>query len=350
MIAGLAAEAAAAEARALFADLVGGSRRALAKAITLVESSRADHRLAAQELLAAALRHARRARYGRARRSFRIGFTGPPGVGKSTFIEAFGVHLLGAHRRLAVLAIDPSSQRTGGSILGDKTRMERLAAADAAYVRPSPSRGALGGVARNTQEAILLCEAAGYDTVFVESVGVGQSEVILADMVDMYVLMVPPAGGDELQGIKRGVMELADLLVVNKADGELEAQATRTQTDYRSALMYLPPVSPHWRPRAMRVSALTGKGIPEVWDAMCEYQRVMVEKGEWDEKRGRQNVKAMWRQISDALIDQLRASEAVRTTMDRLEREVFEGEITSGRASDEVLARFFESRAQGVQL
>lgn len=238
------------------------------------------------------LAHNKRQRYGKKRSSFRIGFTGPPGVGKSTFIEAFGTYLLkDKHRKLAVLAIDPSSQRTGGSILGDKTRMEVLAAAEDAYVRPSPSRGALGGVARNTQEAILLCEGAGYDTIFVESVGVGQSEVILADMVDMYVLLVPPAGGDELQGIKRGVMELADLLIVNKADGELEAQATRTQTDYRSALMYLPPISPYWRPRAMRISALTKKGIPEVWNAMVEYQTIMVEKGTWDERRGQQNLK-----------------------------------------------------------
>jgi len=257
-----------------------------------VESSRSDHRIQAQLLLNMCLQHQRRKT--RRQNSFRIGFTGPPGVGKSTFIEAFGMSLIKEHgRRLAVLAIDPSSQRTGGSILGDKTRMEFLSRDDNAYVRPSPSRGALGGVARNTQEAILLCETAGYDTVFVESVGVGQSEVILADMVDMYALLVPPAGGDELQGIKRGIMELSDLVVVNKADGDLEPTARRTQADYRNALMFLPPISEHWRPRALRVSALTNKGLSEVWQTMMEFHRIMIETGDFDEKRGEQNLKVL---------------------------------------------------------
>ncbi|KAJ3343888.1 hypothetical protein HDU93_005171 [Gonapodya sp. JEL0774] len=320
------------ETRQLYEGVIRGNRRAVSKAITL-DRAQAHHLLS---LLLVRLNRPNRS--ASRRTSFRIGFTGPPGVGKSTFIEAFGTWLVKSqNRRLAVLAIDPSSSRTGGSILGDKTRMDILSREDGAYVRPTPSGGTLGGVARNTQEAMVVCEAAGFDTIFVESVGVGQSEVILADMVDMYVLLVPPAGGDELQGIKRGIMELVDLVIVNKADGELEAQAIRTQTDYRSALMYLPPLSSHWRPRATRVSSVTRAGLDACWSTMLEFHRAMTESGELSRKRGRQYVRAMWRQIGDELLGRLKRSSIVEGMVGTLEWKVRSGEVAAGRAADVIL-------------
>lgn len=247
----------------LAAPLLAGNRRALARAITLSESTRADHEAEAQALLAEVLPHTGT--------SVRVGLTGVPGVGKSTFIEALGTYLADAGHRVAVLAVDSSSARTGGSILGDKTRMPRLTVHPNAFIRPSPSGGTLGGVARRTREAITLCEAAGYDVVLIETVGVGQSETQVAAMTDLFVLLTLPNAGDELQGIKRGIMELADLCVVNKADTDPKA-ATRAQTELTTALKLLTPKGAAWRPRALQASALTGAGIPEVWQAVGAYR------------------------------------------------------------------------------
>ncbi|GBF05284.1 arginine/ornithine transport system ATPase [Deinococcus aerius] len=253
-------------AHPLAAPLLSGNRRALARAITLTESTRPDHEAQAQALLAEVLPFAGR--------SVRVGLTGVPGVGKSTFIEALGMHLAEAGHRVAVLAVDPSSARTGGSIMGDKTRMPRLTVHPNAYIRPSPSGGTLGGVARRTRETITLCEAAGYDVILVETVGVGQSETQVAAMTDLFVLLTLPNAGDELQGIKRGIMELADLCVVNKADTDPKA-ATRAQTELTAALKLLTPKGAPWRPRALQASALTGAGIREVWEAVGKYRQAV---------------------------------------------------------------------------
>ncbi len=246
----------------LAAPLLAGSRRALARAITLAESSRPDHQQEAQTLLREVAPHAGK--------SIRLGLSGVPGVGKSTFIEALGLHLSAQGRKVAVLAVDPSSQRTGGSIMGDKTRMPRLTADANAFIRPSPSGGALGGVARRTREAITLCEAAGYGVILVETVGVGQSETQVAAMTDVFVLLTLPNAGDELQGIKRGIMELADVCVVNKADTDAAA-ANRAQSELAAALHLLTPRSANWQPRALQVSALRGLGLEQVWAVVEEY-------------------------------------------------------------------------------
>ena len=259
--------------------LLAGERRALAKAITLTESTRPDHEAQAQQLLADVL--------PRAGKSVRVGLTGVPGVGKSTFIEALGVWLADQGHRVAVLAVDPSSARTGGSIMGDKTRMPQLTVHPNAYIRPSPSSGTLGGVARRTREAITLCEAAGFDVILVETVGVGQSETQVAAMTDVFVLLTLPNAGDELQGIKRGIMELADVCVVNKADTNLQA-ATRAQTELRTALTLLTPHDAPWRPVALKASALSGQGIPEVWAQVQAYR----EATDLDAKRRAQT--AVW--------------------------------------------------------
>ncbi|MFC4455589.1 methylmalonyl Co-A mutase-associated GTPase MeaB [Deinococcus sonorensis] len=247
----------------LTTPLLAGNRRALARAITLVESTRPDHQQEAQHLLAEVLPHAGQ--------SVRIGLSGVPGVGKSSFIERFGLLLTEAEHRVAVLAVDPSSARTGGSILGDKTRMPQLTVHPSAYIRPSPSGGTLGGVARRTREAITLCEAAGFDVVLVETVGVGQSETQVAAMTDLFVLLTLPNAGDELQGLKRGIMELADLCVVNKADLD-PAAATRAQTELRAALRLITPHGARWRPQVLQASALSGAGLPEVWAAVQQYR------------------------------------------------------------------------------
>jgi LAO/AO transport system kinase len=246
----------------LAADLLAGDRRALARAITLVESARPDHRVQAAQLLEIVARSGRQA--------LRIGLSGTPGVGKSTFIEAFGMMLLAQGLRVAVLAVDPSSARSGGSILGDKTRMERLSRESRAYIRPSPSQVHLGGVARRSREAVALCEAAGFDVVLIETVGVGQSETLVAEMADLFVLLLAPAGGDELQGVKRGIMEMADLILVNKADGDLKAAALRTLADYAGALRLLRkrPQDPEGFPKVLAVSALQEAGLAQAWEDM----------------------------------------------------------------------------------
>jgi len=260
------------DGRALAEQVRAGDRRALARAITVVESTRSDHRLVATELLDAVL--------GATGAATRVGISGAPGSGKSTFIEALGTNLVAADHRVAVLAVDPSSARSGGSILGDKTRMEELSRSPQAFIRPSPSGGTLGGVARRTREALLLCEAAGFDVVLVETVGVGQSEVAVAGMVDVFCLLLAPAAGDELQGVKRGIVELADVIVVNKSDGELVTAATRTTADYRNAAHFLRPRHAGWTPRVLQVSAVLGDGIDAVWDAIATLRELLHGTGE----------------------------------------------------------------------
>ncbi|MDO5370835.1 methylmalonyl Co-A mutase-associated GTPase MeaB [Paracoccus sp. (in: a-proteobacteria)] len=264
----------------LAARLVAGERRALARAITLVESARPDHRAQAIALLAALP----------PRQALRIGLSGTPGVGKSSFIEAFGLMLTGQGLRVAVLAVDPSSARSGGSILGDKTRMERLSRDPLAFIRPSPSQAELGGVGRRTREVVRLAEAAGFDVVLIETVGVGQSETLVAEMSDLFVLLLAPAGGDELQGVKRGIMEIADLILVNKADGELKATANRTVADYAGALRLLRkrPQDPEGFPKALPVSALEGDGLARAWDEMQALAEWRRETGHFTRRRAEQ--------------------------------------------------------------
>lgn len=302
--------------------IVGGDRRALARAITLVESTRDDHRAEAIALLEGLPHHGS---------AFRIGITGTPGVGKSTFIEAFGLHLVGLGLRVAVLAVDPSSSRTGGSILGDKTRMAELARHPNAFIRPTAAGGTLGGVARRTRDVIRLVEGAGYDVVIVETVGVGQSETAVASLTDAFVLLVAPAGGDELQGVKRGIMELADIIVVNKCDGGLEAQARSTLSDYASALRLMRPTSPLWTPHALAASALTGLGVAEVWTTLQELRAARAP--EESRRRAEQDRSWLWTELTERLTDHLRADERVRA----VEARVLTGRLTTSRGVDEII-------------
>jgi LAO/AO transport system kinase len=313
-------------------QVLEGDRRALARAITLVESSRADHREEADQLLAAVL--------PQTGRSVRIGISGSPGAGKSTFIEALGLHVVDRGHRVAVLAVDPSSTRSGGSILGDKTRMEELTRSPSAFIRPSPTGGTLGGVARRTRQAMLLCEAAGFDVVVVETVGVGQSEVAVDAMVDLFLLLLAPAGGDELQGIKRGIVELADLVVVNKADGELAAAARAAASDYASALHLLRPKQPGWEPRVVIASAIEGTGVPETWHAIEEFRRVLGTSGELERRRAEQARDWMWSEISESLTDALRRDERVAELAGKLEAAVRGGEVPPATAARQILDAF----------
>ncbi len=305
-------------------------RRALARALTLVESTRPDHRGRAEALLSLLLP----ATGG----SARIGISGAPGVGKSTFIEALGLLLADAGRRVAVLAVDPSSEVSGGSILGDKTRMERLSRHPNAFIRPSPSGGALGGVARRSRETLLLMEAAGYEVVLVETVGVGQSETAVAEMTDSFLLLLAPAGGDELQGIKKGIVELADLLVVTKADGDLIPSAERARGDYTGALAILAPGT-GWQPPVLSCSALTGAGIAEVWQAVLGHRAALGDGG-LAAKRSAQARRWMWREVEDGLIAALRADPEVAARLGSLERAVASGRLTPGEAAADLLKAF----------
>ncbi|KAI8929365.1 ArgK protein-domain-containing protein [Entophlyctis helioformis] len=345
----------------LFNGIIAGDRASLARAITLVESTRQDHKHEAQQLLSLILRtHGSHASSQPAAAGdmsfptgFRIGLSGAPGVGKSSFIETFGMFLIEKGHRVAVLAVDPSSSRTGGSILGDKTRMPDLSRHASAYVRPSPSSGSLGGVARNTNEAIILCSAAGYDVILVETVGVGQSETMVADMVDMFALLVAPGGGDELQGMKKGIVELSDLIVVNKADGELANQAKMAQLEYTSALKFLQPMNDGWYPKVLPVSSHEKRGIDQVWDSMKEFYTILNDQGDFDAKRGSQQKKWMWRQITDELLWRLKTDPGVRDLVPRYERLVDDGLVTSGQAAEEILDTFIvhqQSRAAGATL
>ncbi len=307
-------------------------RRSLAKAITLVESTRPDHRVQAQRLVGEALRHSGKA--------LRIGISGTPGVGKSTFIEAFGLHLCSQGHRVAVLAIDPSSSRHGGSILGDKTRMPNLSVHPDAFIRPSPSGGTLGGVARRTRESMLLCEAAGFDVIIVETVGVGQSETAVSNFTDAFVLLMAPAGGDELQGVKRGIMELADLLVVNKADGALLPIANVTLADYSSALRLLRPRSKDWTPVAMLASALQGSGIAEVWTTLLTYRETLAATGELAMRREQQNVSWLWDELEERVLAAFKSDPAVATALRSVEDRVRAGLQPPGEAADDLLRRW----------
>jgi LAO/AO transport system kinase len=313
----------------LVAGVLAGERRALAKAITLVESTRPDDRPRAEALLAAVLPHAGG--------SMRIGISGSPGVGKSTFIEAFGARVVDRGSRLAVLAVDPSSSISGGSILGDKTRMEELARRPDVFIRPSPAGRTLGGVARRTREAIVLAEAAGYDLVLVETVGVGQSEIAVDGMVDLFALLVGPGSGDELQGIKRGIMELADLVIVTKADGALAPAARAAAADHAAALRLLRPRSHHWTPEVVLASSVTGEGLDDVHDAVLRFRADGERTGALAARRTRQARAWLWTEISEGLVDRLRADPGRMAMLDRLEAQVEAGEVLPTVAARRVL-------------
>ncbi len=313
-------------------------RRAMAKAITLLESTRADHRAQADELLTALLPHTGRA--------FRLGISGVPGVGKSTFIEALGLYLIGQGHRVAVLAVDPSSTVSGGSILGDKTRMERLSVHDQAYIRPSPSSGTLGGVAEKTRESMLVCEAAGYDVVIVETVGVGQSETAVSGMTDMFVLLQLPNAGDDLQAIKKGVMELADLVVINKADIDPNA-ATRAQAQITSSLRLLglhghPDHAHHdesiWHPQVIQISALLGQGVEAFWNTVRRFRDLQTASGRLAARRQQQSLAWMWERIDAGLKQAFRQNPKVREQLPALEQQVRNGQLAASTAARTLLA------------
>jgi LAO/AO transport system kinase len=302
---------------ALVEGILQGNRRALARGITLVESTRADHREQANELLEKLNPYTGN--------SVRLGITGVPGVGKSTFIEVFGTHVIEKGHRVAVLAVDPTSSISGGSILGDKTRMEQLSRNDRAFIRPSPAGKTLGGVARRTRETMLLCEAAGFDVVIVETVGVGQSETMVSEMTDMFMLLLLPGGGDELQGMKRGITELADLILVNKADGEQKNLANHTVSDYRSAVHFLPHKHKSWSARVNACSALDNQGIVDTWHTIEEFVATLKQSGEWDQRRSRQALDWMWRETSESLLTDLKSQPGISEACPALEKAVMSG-------------------------
>ena len=319
-------------------------RRAMAKAITLLESTRTDHRALADELLTAMLPHTGK--------SFRLGISGVPGVGKSTFIEALGLYLIGLGHRVAVLAVDPSSSVSGGSILGDKTRMEHLSVHPDAYIRPSPSSGTLGGVAEKTRESMLVCEAAGYDVVVVETVGVGQSETAVANMTDMFCLLQLPNAGDDLQAIKKGVMELADLVVINKSDIDLNA-ATRAEAQITSALrllgMHGNPENMHhndtqWHPKVVKISALLGQGVDVFWSAVSEFKGLQVNNGRFGLRRQQQALSWMWERIDAGLKQTFRAQPRVQALLPDLSQQVGAGQLAASTAARQLLSAY---QAQG---
>ncbi|WP_368186644.1 methylmalonyl Co-A mutase-associated GTPase MeaB [Aestuariibius sp. HNIBRBA575] len=319
---------------ALADDIRAGNRRALARAITLVESSRDDHRAQASELLTI---------LGTQRQALRVGLSGTPGVGKSTFIESFGLMLTGQGLRVAVLAVDPSSARSGGSILGDKTRMERLSRDPNAFIRPSPSQSQLGGVARRSREAVALCEAAGFDVVLIETVGVGQSETQVSEMSDLFLLLLAPAGGDELQGVKRGIMEIADMILVNKADGELKSQATRTCADYAGALRLLRKRAqdPDDFPKALTVSAYEGAGLDASWDEINTLVAWRKANGIWDTRRSEQARYWFHEEVRMGLLSRLGKAGDLHDRMAQLEHEVSKGHQAPADAARQVIDALF---------
>lgn len=317
-------------------ELVDGVRSAdralLGRAITLVESSRHEHAERAQALLSALLPHTGNAH--------RVGVTGVPGVGKSTFIESLGSDLTEAGHRVAVLAVDPTSTRTGGSILGDKTRMARLANDPRAFVRPSPTSGELGGVNRMTRETMLVCEAAGYDVVLVETVGVGQSETVVADMVDFFLVLMLPGAGDELQGIKKGILEIADMIAVNKADGENATRAQQAAREYQMALHLTVPASPTWTPPVVTCAGLTGEGLDTLWEQVMLHRRLLTESGELGARREEQRVRWMWSMLDDRLMSALLAHPEVAALLPDVERQVRDDATTPVLAVDRVMRTF----------
>jgi len=318
--------------------VVAGERRALAQAITLIESTRADDRARAEALLEGLMPHAGKA--------IRLGISGAPGVGKSTFVEAFGLHLIAHGHRVAVLAVDPTSPRSGGSILGDKTRMEELARDEKSFIRPSPSGGTLGGVARRTREAMLACEAAGFDVIVVETVGVGQSEIAVAGMVDMFLLLLAPGGGDELQGIKRGIVEIADAIVVTKRDGELANAASQMAAHYRAALHLLRPPIPGWEVPVLTCSALKGVGIETVWESVTKHRRMLEESGALAARRSAQAESWLWNELREGLVERFRAQAGVAARLKQCEAQVKAGRLAPTAAARALLDEF-ENKGRG---
>ncbi len=314
----------------VLADAIrGGDRVALARAITLVESSRPDRRQQAQQLLQELMPQAGGALH--------VGLTGVPGVGKSTTIDALGMYLIEQGHRVAVLAVDPSSTRTGGSILGDKTRMARLAVDPGAYIRPSPTSGTLGGVAKATRETIVLLEAAGFDVILVETVGVGQSEVAVADMVDTFVFLTLARTGDQLQGIKKGVFELADIVVVNKADGDHVAEARAAARELAAAIRMIHPHDALWRPPVLTMSALEGAGLQQLWETVIKHRDVLSEAGTFEARRRTQQVDWTWSLVRDAVLDRVLTNPAVKKLRAEIERQVRDGELTPALAAQKLL-------------
>jgi LAO/AO transport system kinase len=316
------------------ADLARGirahERAVIARAITLIESRRADHQKAARRLVQDLLPSTGKA--------IRVGITGAPGVGKSTTIDALGTFLTGKGHKVAVLAVDPSSARTGGSILADKTRMPRLAADANAFVRPSPASGTLGGVAAKTREAMLICEAAGYDVVLVETIGTGQSETMVADMTDFFLVLMLPGAGDELQGLKKGVIEIADMIAINKADGDNVRRAKAAAAEYRAALHILTPRSPNWSPPVVTYSALTGAGIADLWGNILDHRERMSKAEELDARRREQQVKWMWAMLEDRVFARLKSDAALKARLPRIEAAVAAGRMSPAVAVEEIAA------------
>jgi LAO/AO transport system kinase len=309
-------------------DIRAGERTVLSRAITLIESKRADHRRSAAALTQELLQDTGKA--------VRVGITGAPGVGKSTMIEALGSMLTGQGHKVAVLAVDPSSRRTGGSILADKTRMAKLANDDRAFIRPSPSSGTLGGVAARTRETMLLCEAAGYDIVLVETVGVGQSEIAVSDMTDFFLVLALAGAGDELQALKKGVVELADMIAVNKADGDNLARAKLAAAEYSAALHILSPRSPNWSPPVITCSALKSDGVEPLWMYVLDHRQKLTASGELAARRGEQQVKWMWTMLEERLFEPLRSDCALKAALPRIEAEVAAGRLAPASAVEEI--------------
>ena len=315
--------------QALADQIIRGDRRALAKAITLVESTRSDHRQQTAALLETLMPYTGK--------SIRVGISGAPGVGKSTFIEALGTYLIELGHSVAVLAVDPSSAVTGGSILGDKTRMETLAFAEKAFVRPSPAGSTLGGVTRRSRESILLCEASGFDVILVETVGVGQSETAVADMTDMFLLLLLPSGGDELQGIKRGIMELADLIVVNKSDGEQITLANQTMLDYRSAVHFLTSRFDGWQTQVMACSSVNNQGVTEVWAEVDRFKATISEDGRLQQQRAQQAKAWMWSEMAESLVVDLKSDPSIKRMIPELESAVLDGSLPATVAAQRMI-------------
>lgn len=304
--------------------------------MTLVESKNESKKQMAQEILTRLLENGEVEQD--VTKSFRIGLSGPPGAGKSTFIEIAGQHIIKETGNLAVLAVDPSSSRTGGSLLGDKTRMQQLGIMKEAFIRPSPTGGELGGVARNTHEAAVLCEAAGYSNIIIETVGVGQSEIAVADMVDVFVLLLPPSAGDELQGIKRGIVELVDIVAVNKYDGDMKPAVRRISAEYTSALKFMTPKYKCWRPRVRRISSIHNVGIDDLWELLQEFRHVMIESGELQKLRTLQREKQMWSQIEFELINNFRKNPKVISKLVHVHRALRRRELTPGAGAEKLLS------------